>query len=184
MIYGTTTDYLTGETVVDTDDERIRQAIARLLVEERGFEREEIIPRRVIETLFAKTFVVSKVDFSLVLEGRTVCVIRYAPGSLVTRERPAIAAARVIEPGYMVPFAVVTNGRDAELIETATGKVTARGMSAIPSREQALAMGRTAAFTPLTDEARRERERRILNAFDLEICCAGGPCALPGAKDG
>jgi hypothetical protein len=25
---------------------------------------------------------------------------------------------------------------------------------------------------------------RILNAFDVESCCAGTPCALPGAKEG
>ena len=37
MIYGSLVDYVTGEPLVDTDDERYRQKLARLLVEERGF---------------------------------------------------------------------------------------------------------------------------------------------------
>ena len=32
-IYGTCVDYITGETIVDTDDERCRQELAKLLVE-------------------------------------------------------------------------------------------------------------------------------------------------------
>ena len=36
-IYGTCVDYLTGETIVDTDDERCRQELAKLLVEKKGY---------------------------------------------------------------------------------------------------------------------------------------------------
>jgi hypothetical protein len=39
-------------------------------------------------------------------------------------------------------------------------------------------------FDPFTDETRKDWERRILNAYDVEVCCAGGPCALPGAPEG
>jgi len=184
MIYGTMADYLTGEPLVDTDDERYRQALARLLVEERGFAKNEVIPRLSIETLFAKTFVVSKIDLTVALEGKKVFIVRYGPGSLVTRERPAVAAARVLERDYVIPYAVVTNGRDAELLDSVTGAVLGRGMEAIPSRGLAMEWRHGAAFPALTDPARRERELRVLNAFDLEICCAGGPCALPGAKEG
>jgi hypothetical protein len=35
-IYGTCIDYITGETIVDTDDERCRQDLAKFLVERRG----------------------------------------------------------------------------------------------------------------------------------------------------
>jgi len=184
LIYGKCADFLTGETLVDTDDERIRQDIAKMLVNERGYAKDEIVPRLKIETMFNRTFVVSKIDFAIRLAGRIFLIIRYGPGSLVTRERPAVAAARVLLPEYRIPLAVVTNGRDAELVDTAGGKVLARGMEAIPARDDAERMLPELKFLPGLSGEQAEREKRILNAFDLEICCAGGPCALPGAPEG
>lgn len=183
MIYGSLSDYVTGEPLVDTDDERYRQKLARLLVEKRGFAKNELEMRRRIETLFAHQFVASKIDIVVSIAEQRVMVVRYGPGSLVTRERPAIAAARVLEESQMIPLAVVTNGEDGELLDARTGKVLATGLEAIPTREAVLAMLPALDFSPVLPE-RREPELRILNAFDVEVCCAGGPCALPGAKEG
>lgn len=183
MIYGNLVDYVTGEPLVDTDDERYRQKLARLLIEERGFTKNELEMRRRIETLFNHQFVASKIDIVVSLGEQRVMVVRYGPGSLVTRERAAIAAARVLEEDQMIPLAVVTNGEDGELLNARTGKVLATGLEAIPTREAVLKMMPDLDFTPVVPQ-RREPELRILNAFDVEVCCAGGPCALPGAKEG
>jgi len=183
MIYGSLVDYVTGEPLVDTDDERYRQKLAQLLVAEKGFAKTELTMRRRIETMFAHQFVVSKIDIVVSLGERRVMVVRYGPGSLVTRERPALAAARVLEESQMIPLVVVTNGEDAELLNARTGKVLETGLAAIPTREAVLQMMPTLDFTPVAPE-RREPELRILNAFDVDVCCAGGPCALPGAKEG
>ncbi len=184
LIYGKCTDFITGEPLVDTDDERLRQKIAGILVNDLGYEKKEIVPRLKIETMFNSTFVVSKIDFAIRLEGRIFMIIRYGPGSLVTRERPAIAAARVLVPDYRIPLALVTNGRDAELLDTVSKKVINTGMSAIPAKKEAMKIIGGLSFLPGLDKKDAEREKRILNAFDLEICCAGGPCALPGAEEG
>ena len=183
MIYGNLVDYVTGEPLVDTDDERYRQKLARLLVEERGFSKSELTMRRRIETLFAKQFVASKIDIVVSIGDQRVMVLRYGPGSLVTRERPAIAAARVLEENQIIPLVVVTNGEDAELLSARTGKVLETGLDAIPTREAVVVQLPGLDFTPVAPE-RREPELRILNAFDVETCCAGGPCALPNAKEG
>ncbi len=182
-IYGTCTDFVSGEEIVDTDDERYRQKIGRFLVEEKGYAKEELEPRLTIETLFASQFVVSKIEYAVRIDGRRVMVVRYGPGSLVTRERPAIAAARVLDPGQRIPLAVVTNGEDAEVVDTMTGKVLYEGLSNIPCREDLAAMCAFFDFSPYPGE-RRERELRILNAFDVQVCCVGGPCALPDAPKG
>lgn len=184
LIYGTCTDFLTGQSVVDTDDERYRQKLARLLVENKGYAKSDIESRLTIETLFASQFVVSTIDFVVAQQGRRFMLIRYGPGSLVTRERPAIAAARVLDAAFRIPWAVVTNGEDAEVLDTGNGKVIRQGLTGIPDRAEAAALIKSLEFVPFTDKARRERELRILNAFDVEICCAGGPCALPGAEEG
>jgi len=183
MIYGTLVDFVTGEPIVDTDDERYRQKLARLLVEEKGFAKAELTMRRKIETLFANQFVASKIDIVVNIAGQLVMVVRYGPGSLVTRERAAIAAARVLEKNQLIPLAVVTNGEDAELLDVRTGKVLETGLTAIPTRDAILTIMPGLDFSP-TAQKRREPELRILNAFDVEVCCAGGPCALPGAKEG
>lgn len=184
FIYGTCTDFITGEVLVDTDDERYRQKMARMLIEEKGYAKGDIEVRLKIETLFAKQFVVSTIDFAVKMQGKRFMIIRYGPGSLVTRERAAIAAARVLDPAYRIPLAAVTNGEDAELLDTMTGKVLAEGLAVIPAKQAAARLIDTLQFTPFADPARRERELRILNAFDVEVCCAGGPCALPGAPEG
>lgn len=184
LIYGSTVDFVTGERVVDTDDERYRQKLARLLVEKKGYDKKDLEMRLKIETLYSGQFVVSTIDITVRVEGRRLMVIRYGPGSLVTRERPAIAAARVLDKSYRIPLAVVTNGEDAELIDTLTGKVIGQGLDSIPAAGPARAMAVDLEFSPFADAGKRDRELRILNAFDLEVCCVGQPCALPGAPEG
>jgi hypothetical protein len=38
-------DFITGEKLADTHDERYRQKIARFLVQEKGYAREDVHPR-------------------------------------------------------------------------------------------------------------------------------------------
>jgi hypothetical protein len=183
-IFGTCIDYLTGESIIDTDDERYRQKLARMLIEEKGYQRQELESRLRIETLFAGQYVVSTIDFVVSVQGRRFMVIRYGPGSLVTRERPAIAAARVLDVANQLPLTVVSNGEQAEILDTYTGKVKLHGLHNIPDRDTAKSLLPQLIFAPLTDPGRRERELRILNAFDAEACCVGGPCPLPDAPEG
>jgi len=183
-IYGTCVDYITGQTIVDTDDERCRQELAQFMVEKKGYAKNDLEPRLCIETLYSKQFVASTIDITVRVLGKRLMIMRFAPGSIVTRERPAIAAARVLEPGYQIPLAVVTNCREAEVLDTYTGKVIRQGMENIPDKKEAAELVNSLRFEPFDDETKRDRERRILNAFDVEVCCAGGPCALPGAPEG
>jgi len=184
FIYGTCTDYITGETIVDTDDERCRQELARLLVKEKGYAKSELEPRLCIETLYNKQFVSSTIDITVRVAGKRFMILRFAPGSIVTRERSAIAAARVLEPAYQIPLAVVTNCRDAEVLDTYTGEVLRQGLAGIPGKKEAEDLVKSLRFDPFIDEIKKDRERRILNAYDVEVCCAGGPCALPDAPEG
>lgn len=176
FVYGSLQDYLTGEELPDTDDERFRQQLARLLVEEKGFAKAELEPRLVIETLFNSIFVRSVIDLTVSLNGQRLLILRYGPGSLVTREKPALAAARVLDPACCIPLAVVTNGLDAELLETAAGKVLTVGMAAIPDRAQLVELAAQHPPRPPLTGPERERNLRVLNAFDLEVCCRKERC--------
>jgi len=178
-VYGVLRDYINGEELPDTDDERIRQQLARMLVEEKGFSKDDLEPRLCIETTYNHIFVRSIIDLTIRVQGKRLFILRYGPGSLVTREKSVIAAARVLETAYRIPYGVVTNGRDAELLETKKGTVLGTGMEAIPDKAQAEKMLAEAVFEPYTDPGSREKALRILNTFDLEICCRGDSCNLP-----
>lgn len=171
LIYGNLTDLLTGEELIDTDDERIRQDLFRMMLEEKDYAPENIIPRQKIETLFSKCFVTSTIEVTVLHNNKQAMIVRYGPGSLVSRERAAVAAARVLNPDYCIPLAVVTNGRDAELLDTRTGKILGYGLQSIPGREEIGNLLHQVEFLPPYEGLRRERELRILNAFDVERCC-------------
>lgn len=178
LILGETVDYITGRTIVDTHDERARQKIARFLVEEKGYSRDDIEVRREIPLIVDGNRATSRVDFVIRLDGRAFAIIIFGPGSLVTRERSTLAAARLVE-SYAVPFAVVTNGKDAEVMETKSGHVIAEGLEAIPSKEEALERIRTLTFEKVP-EKRLEKEKRILYVFDVlaERECDEFTCSL------
>ncbi len=171
LIYGTLADYLTGEELTDTDDERIRQSLSKLMVEKKGYNRHDLEPRKTIESLFNRSFVTSTIELTVSHSGRQFMVIRYGPGSLVSRERAAIAAARILNPVYRIPLAVVTNGQDAELLDTKTGKILGYGLDSIPDCDSAAALIDQLEFLSPVEEIQKELELRILNAFDLERCC-------------
>lgn len=178
LILGETIDYITGQTIVDTHDERARQKVARFLVEEKGYSKEDIEVRREIPLDVDGNRGASKVDFVLSLDGKAFAIIIFGPGSLVTRERSTLAAARLVE-SYAVPFAVVTNGKDAEVMETKSGRLIAEGLEAIPSKGEALERMRTLTFEKL-QEKRLEKEERILYVFDVlsERECDEFTCSL------
>jgi hypothetical protein len=171
LIYGNLSDYLTGEELVDTDDERIRQSLSRLMVEDKGYTKDQLSPRRYIDTLFSRCFVRSTIELTVSFAGREFMIIRYGPGSLVSRERSAIAAARALNSAYRIPLAVVTNGKDAELLDTSTGRILGYGLQSIPDCRTAEILVAKLDFLPPQGSQQRERELRILNAFDVERCC-------------
>lgn len=175
-VYGELKDYLTGEILRDTDDERLRQQLASFLVEEKGFHKNTLRPRLFIETNFNKQYVKSTIEFTLQVQNKQVMIIRYGPGSLVTRERPAIAAARILNKDYQIPLTVVTNARDAELLDTYSRKVLATGLENIPNLAKIEEILPDLVFAPLADSTQYEKEARILNVFDVEVCCRGTKC--------
>jgi len=172
LILGKLTDFITGETLPDTHDERYRQKLARLLVEEKGYRRNDIHPRcELLATAGEDRRARIKVDFKIVLAGRAGMIVKYGPGSLVTRQRPALAAARLLEP-YQIPLVVVTNGEDAQVLDGDSGKVISQGLAAIPARDALEHRMATAPYRRVSAQ-RAGIESRILYAYEVDGAC---PC--------
>jgi hypothetical protein len=171
LIMGELEDYLTGELLADTHDERYRQKIARLLVEEKGYARADILPRKPLIVTAGNRKGRLSVDFIVMVDGKTAMVIKYAPGSLVTRHRPALAISRLLA-AHQIPVVVVTNGESADILSGAGGKLMATGLNKIPSKAELAQQMKVFADKPLPPD-RKEMEARIVYAFEIDGGC---PC--------
>ena len=171
LILGDLVDCITGETLADTHDERYRQSIAQLLMSGKGYVITDIRPRNELVVAAGERKGRLWVDFLLTVDGRTVMVIKYGPGSLVTRHRPALAMSRLVEP-YQVPWVIVTNGETADVLDGETGDHVASGFEGIPSRSTVVRQMDAFVFSPIPQQ-RAEMEARIVYAFEIDGGC---PC--------
>lgn len=157
-------DFVTGRTVANTGAEANRQRIERWLVEEKGYAKNDIEVDAPIELAMETETYRSNVDLVVKVAGRRCMVIKCAPGSLVSREREVVAAARLLDV-YQIPLAVASDGQTAIVWDTVSGKQIGQDLSAIPNRSQAEALFSSLATHPL-DEARRTRQQIIFRSYD------------------
>ncbi len=172
LIMGELTDLITGETLPDTHDERYRQKLGRLLLESKGFAKEEIEARRELVLMAGETNAKVQVDFIVWLDNRAGMLVQYGPGSLVSRERPTLAMSRLVET-YQIEVVVVSNGEDAEVLDGRLGEVVAQGLDAIPSRTELEQRLKSRARLPIAPE-RAQIESRIAFVFEIECSCRPG----------
>jgi hypothetical protein len=170
LILGTLRDFLSGEEIADTHDERYRQKIARFLVEEKGFRRDDIkAGNRLVVSASGKKAMIT-VDFLVYAGGKTMMLIKYGPGSIITRHRPALAASRLMAD-YQIPVVVVTNGEEADILCGHSGKIRGMGFESIPGNDELLGMSEQE--DQMICAKRKELESRIIYAFEVDGSC---PC--------
>lgn len=173
LILGELTDLLTGEIRPDTHDERYRQKIARMLVRDKGFSKADITAGRMVTVRAGEAVGKVPLDYIVSVEGMAAMIVKYGPGSIVTRHRPALALAlaRIVAP-CVVPIVVVTNGESADLLDGDSGQYVGAGFSAIPDAERLREIINGRILTPVS-ERRREMAGRIVYAFEIDGAC---PC--------
>ena len=166
-------DYLTGEEITETSYEEFRQALARLLVEEKGYPREHLTPKvgvcfPVDDRQYTRMIDLMATDAS----DAPLLFIIFCSGEPGTYVREALAAARIYALGP-VPLVLVTDTREAILLEAATGRELGRGLRAIPGWQAAIDLN---APRPAPSPEALLRERRILYAYSeflVDGCCQG-----------
>ena len=137
----------------------------------RCHQKSDIQPRMDLILQADKKKAAITVDFLITLSGKPSMLVKYGPGSLVTRRRPCLAMARLLTP-YQIPVVVATNGEDAEIIDGPNGKVTATGLAAIPTRAQLEKQLASQVWQELSPE-RKEMESRIAYCYEVDGAC---PC--------
>jgi len=162
--YDTLIDFVTGKEVPNIGAEEIRQQVERFLVETRGYSKEDIEVDADLRFTIGDEEIHSNVDLAVRLEGKRFMILKCVPGSLGSRQRETLAAARLLD-AHQIPLSVVTDGRDAELLNTVTGDVLEQGMEAIPSKDEAIQRMGHMEFQPFPKE-RLEREKIIFRSYD------------------
>lgn len=145
-----------------------RKMVEYLLLEKKGYAREEVRKQVVFDVILGQETAHSSVDFLVTIAGKKAMVVKCASGSLSSRERQAVAAARLLD-SPPVPIAVVADPTTAEVLDVMTGKVIGEGFGAIPVKDQILTVISEKKLIPLSPE-RIEKEKRILLAFDAIRC--------------
>ena len=153
-----------------------RKMVEYLLLEKKGYRPEDVLRSAAFEVELGEETAWSSVDFIVSVDGVKAMIVKCAAGSLDSRQRQAVAAARVIS-SPPVPVAVVADPDNAEVLDVATGKVIGEGFGAVPVKEKLLRILAETEVEPLALE-RIEKEKRILLAFDAI------KCSVPRGTDG
>jgi len=168
--YNRIVDFATGRQLPEVGAEANRQAVERFLVLDRGYEKTDIEIDVDIAFEVAGEPYRSQLDLVVSLASGDVAVrymvIKCAPGSLGSCVRETVSAARLLDH-HQIPVAVVSNGREAIVVDTITGKTIGQGLQAIPSRVDALSALRDTALQPYPAD-RLERERLIFRTYNCE----------------
>jgi hypothetical protein len=106
----------------------------------------------------------SAVDLVVRIEGRPLLAVKCAAGSLGSREREIVSAARLYGK-HPIPLAVVSDGSDATLLDTLTGKKTGTGLAAIPTRSEVINLAQ-AEPPPRVAPDRLAREKLVFRSYD------------------
>jgi hypothetical protein len=160
----TLTDYLTGRPIPAVGVEENRQAVLKYLVEEKGYAKTDLAIDVPITVKLADEVYRSTVDVVVRVAGGAVFVIKCAAGSLGSREREAISAARLLEAAPL-PLAVVSDGVTATVLDTVSGKALGQGLAEIPDPAAATRYLAHHPMAPL-DDGRREREGLVFRSYD------------------
>lgn len=157
-------DFITGETVPNAGAEANRQQVERYLVEIKGYGREDVIVDAPIDLEIDGQVYRSAVDLIIQIGSKPLIAVKCAAGSLGSREREIVSAARLYATSPL-PLAAVSDGSNATVLDAATGKKKGDGLAAIPSREEAVVLSQADPLPPIAPD-RLARERLVFRSYD------------------
>lgn len=172
------TDYISGAEIPDTTYEDLRQALARMLVEDKKYPKNCVRPKHEIEYDIEGQTHAAPIDIAVFSEdGRPLLALFFCPGEIGSFVRESLAAARIHLPEPF-PVVAVTDSMDIVVVATRTGETLGNGFNAVPRWPDLDRLAASHAMQPLP-EARLRGERRIFHAYaGLGGPCCGGVCEL------
>jgi predicted polyphosphate/ATP-dependent NAD kinase len=160
-----TKDYLTGDEIPLTGAEENRQKVIEFLVEQKGYSKSEIKRKISFELIIEEEIYKTELDLAIVIDQKYCMAFKTPAGSLASWDREIIAAARIFIKDYQIPFAIVTNGENAEIFDSVKGKKISNGMDKIPSRQDIEKYISENSFVKFPEE-KIERQKMVFRTYD------------------
>ncbi len=160
----TVIDFITGREIPDVGSEGNRQQVERILVEDKGYAKDEIEVDAPIEVAVRGEVYRSKIDLLVRVNGVPFLAIKCAAASLGSWEREILAAAR-LRGSVQVPLSMVSDGAAVVVLDTVSGRKLGEGWNAAPSRVQAGDQVKILEPAPFPED-RLDRERLIFRSYD------------------
>ena len=157
-------DFISGKEIPDVGPEANRQRVERVLVEQKGYAKEDIEVDVPLEIEIGGKDYRSSVDLVVSLDGKRLMAVKCVAGSLGSREREIIAASRLLNK-YQIPFSVASDGKSAIVLDTVSGKKMGERLNAIPSKEEIKKSSAATQLEPLPQK-RLEKEKLIFRSYD------------------
>lgn len=169
-------DYITGKDINNVGSEASRQIFEKFLVEKKGFARKEILVDKPLIVQFKGEDYISAIDLIIFCNDRPFMAVTCVAGSIGSYEREILAGARLVYE-FIIPFAVSTDGRNAVIMDTVSGKALSnrtlsgksatQDINALPSRKEAENL-MASIKNRVYDPNKIEGEMIIYRSFNLE----------------
>ena len=89
-------DYITGNIIPNVGAEEVRQRVEKFLVEEKGYAKKDIAVDADIHIEIDGQPYDSQLDLVVSVDGKEFMVVKCAAGSLESRQREVVSAARIL----------------------------------------------------------------------------------------
>jgi hypothetical protein len=146
----------------------IKQKVWEFLIKEKQFNPEEIETDPEFRLTLTDCEITVRTDFVVNLSSASFMVIQCKSIAIESWERYVTSFARVIKD-YQIPYAVVTDGENARIIDVHAGKLIGKSLSELFNRQEV--MNKMKDFKKIPCPVNRlEREKRIVYAFEGIKC--------------
>ena len=162
--------YVTGETLPDTHDERYRQALARLLVEHKGYGKDAIKPRQPLIVRAGDCRAVIRIDYVVTFSGRWPWSLNTVPVPLSrATDQPWLFHA--CWPLTKSPWPSPPMGKTQMFWKELPAGLSA-GTGQLPEKSVLKELMKNASLEPISTE-RAQMESRVAYAYEVDGSC---PC--------
>lgn len=146
----------------------VKEKVWVILTKEKGFDPKEIEIDPEFKLTLSNCEATVSIDFVVNLAQSSFMVIRCIPTAIESWERYVIAFARAVKD-YQIPYAVVTDGENARILDVLSGSLVSKSLSGLFNRQEAINFIKDLKKIPCPVN-RLEKEKRIIYAFEGIKC--------------